>query len=304
MASITVSTLPPGIDNLVAKYSGDANNSYANSNTAQEAVAKAGQTPSALTLALTSSGAAVTSVASGTPVTLTATATSSGPPGTRGTVVFCDASVSSACTGLAVLGSAQLTSNGTAAIALRLGIGTHSLEAIFNGAGSAGLAISMPSPLTVTGKYPTSTVMYPLQYPSSPSSYMLRAQIQAVAPSGIPSPSGMVQFVDTSVSNTVLDSVEATPDSYQPYLFNSTAQTPETGAKPFAIVAGDFNRDGIPDLVVANSGNNTVINPTPSLLTCLFRGFGGRSAEWKPFLSSRELAWTDRGFAFKRHSPG
>jgi hypothetical protein len=251
VASITVSNLPVGIDNLAAAYSGDAGDYPASSNTVQEVVTKAGQTPSALTLALTNSGAQVTSVSSGTPVTLTATATNSGAPVTRGTVVFCDTSVNSACTGPAVLGSAQLTSNGTAAITLRLGIGAHSFQAVFNGAGSDGLAVSPPSPLTVTGKYATTTIPNGMERPG----------IQGVGPYGIPTPTGTVQIIDTSDSNFVLGSVQVIPPftgAYSSALFSSTTQTPATGTKPFAIAAGDFNHDGIPDLAVANSGTDTV----------------------------------------------
>ena len=269
MASINVSNLNVGVDHVVANYSGDANNLSASSNPVQEVVAQAGQTPSALTLVLTSSGTAVTSVPSGTPVTLTATATNSGTPITRGTVVFCDASADSACIGLAVLGSAQLTSNGTAAITLRLGIGPHSLQAIFNGVGSAGLALSALSPLTVTGKYATETT---LALQLSATLDTLGAVVQGVAPmyyagTSYPaaSPSGSVEFVDTSFSNTVLGSVPTETETppfyvydYQPALFNTTTQTPATGAKPFSIVASDFNHDGIPDLAVANSGADTV----------------------------------------------
>ena len=149
----------------MATYSGDSGDSYTHSNYVVEAVAKAGQTPSALTLTLTNSGAQESSVSSGTPVTLTATATSSGAPVTRGTVAFCDAPVNQSCTGLAVLGNAQLTSSGTAVITLRLGIGTHSLEAIFNGVGSDGPAVSTTGPLTVTGKYATITTPNGMEYP-------------------------------------------------------------------------------------------------------------------------------------------
>ena len=38
-----------------------------------------------------------------------------------------------------------------------------------------------------------------------------------------------------------------------------TAASPSTGGRPYSIVAGDFNLDGIADLVVVNSGTSRTI---------------------------------------------
>src|SRR6202044_311029 len=80
VATLTTSSLPAGIDSLSAVYAGDANNFGANSNFAVESVAGSGQAASSVSLAVTSGGAAVTTVAQGTPITLTATVTSAGGP--------------------------------------------------------------------------------------------------------------------------------------------------------------------------------------------------------------------------------
>src|SRR5882762_1362152 len=79
--------------------------------------------PTTTTLTLSSS-----SVASGTPVTLTA-AVSNGSPVTAGTVTFCDATATF-CTNGAVIGTAQLTLAGTAAIKIIPSIGNHSYKAV------------------------------------------------------------------------------------------------------------------------------------------------------------------------------
>jgi hypothetical protein len=63
-------------------------------------------------------------------VTLTATVASGATAVTNGAVNFCDATATF-CTDVHLLGTAQLTSAGTAAINLRPGIGSHSYLAKF-----------------------------------------------------------------------------------------------------------------------------------------------------------------------------
>ena len=105
------------------------------------------------TLALSSS-----SVASGSPVTLTATVTAGGSPVSPGMVTFCNAAATY-CEAPAVLGTAQLTPNGTASIKLFLGIGTHSIKAVFAGTNSDATSSSTAQTLTVTGVHPTTTTI-------------------------------------------------------------------------------------------------------------------------------------------------
>jgi len=68
----------------------------------------------------------------GTPVTLTARVLLGSAPVRHGTVVFCDANAAR-CQGLAILGSAQLTSSGTAFARLTFGAGTYAIKAVFQG---------------------------------------------------------------------------------------------------------------------------------------------------------------------------
>jgi hypothetical protein len=68
----------------------------------------------------------------GEPATLTAKVQLGAAPIRHGSVTFCDANAAR-CQGLAVLGSAQLTSNGMASVKLSLGAGTYSIKAVFAG---------------------------------------------------------------------------------------------------------------------------------------------------------------------------
>ena len=79
--------------------------------------------PTTTSLLLSSS-----SVTSGTAVTFTATVTNPSPV-TVGTVTFC--AVATYFKTSAVIGTAQLTTTGTAVITIRPGIGSHSYYAIF-----------------------------------------------------------------------------------------------------------------------------------------------------------------------------
>lgn len=72
------------------------------------------------------------SVDIGAPVTMTAKVLLGATAVRHGVIVFCDASAAH-CQGLAVLGSAQLTSKGTAILKLTMGAGTYSVKAAFMG---------------------------------------------------------------------------------------------------------------------------------------------------------------------------
>ena len=84
------------------------------------------------TLTVSSGGSAVTTVTSGSGVTLTAAVTSNSAKVTVGQVNFCDASVTY-CTDIHLLGTAQLTSAGTAVLKLAPWVGSHSYKAVFLG---------------------------------------------------------------------------------------------------------------------------------------------------------------------------
>ena len=191
-------------------------------------------------------------VSVGTVLTLTATVTDfNNAAVTVGTVNFCDDSINTHCTGLAVVGTAQLTSAGVAGIKLRLGIGPHSLGAVFEGTNTDATSSSSVQPVTVTGKYASATSISATPGAST-STYDLTATVVGLAPQSVtPSPTGSVQFVDTSDASTVLASGSLVAAAYN---LNFTAsETLAVGQDDDTVVVGDFNGDGVPDLAVSNS---------------------------------------------------
>jgi Big-like domain-containing protein len=92
------------------------------------------------------------SLVAGNSLLLTATVIADPPPVTRGVVTFCDATAAR-CDGAAVLGIAHLTSAGTATLTLTLGVGTYSIDAIYQGYAAYGVvgSTSTAQALTVNG---------------------------------------------------------------------------------------------------------------------------------------------------------
>src|ERR1700684_1220029 len=105
--------------------------------------------PTITTLSVTSGGNAVTTVAPGSVVTLTATVMAGSTPVTPGQVNFCDATAKF-CTDIHLLGTAQLTANGTATFKFHPGIGNHSYQAVFVGTTAHAARSSAAAALTVT----------------------------------------------------------------------------------------------------------------------------------------------------------
>ncbi|HYM05299.1 MAG TPA: FG-GAP-like repeat-containing protein [Terriglobales bacterium] len=200
------------------------------------------------TLTVTSGGASVTTVTSGTAVTLTATVLAGSTPVTQGRVNFCDASAV-ACADIHLLGTAQLTSAGTATLKFIPAIGSHSYKAIFAGTVSAAGSSSGASALTVTGKYPSTTM---IGQSGNPGNYTLTATVTG----GGPPTTGQVSFLDTSSGNSVLGAVPLAAGASA--LNWSNSQSVTTTAFPWDVAVGDFNGDGIPDLAIVTYNDCTV----------------------------------------------
>lgn len=219
-------------------------------------------TASTASLAVTSGGKPVTSVTSGTTVALTATVVAGTTLITPGTVNFCDSAISKDCTGVGLLGTAQLTSAGTASLNLRLGVGSHSLTAVFVGTKADAGSTSYAFDFTVTGSgpYPSVTTISSAANATS-GAYDLSAVVTGNGPFGFPAPTGTVDFLNTSDNNAQLASASlADGTSSEGPIFGSE-QKPPADLHSYGAMIGDFNGDGIPDLLLAsnNSGKISVL---------------------------------------------
>ncbi|HEY4355924.1 MAG TPA: FG-GAP-like repeat-containing protein, partial [Acidobacteriaceae bacterium] len=211
--------------------------------------------PTTTSLTLESSAGTVTSVSAGTVVTLIATVTSGSTPVPHGQVNFCDANATF-CTDSHLLGTAQLTSSGTAVIKLRPGIGTYSYKAVFAGTSSYTGSASSASPLTATGSYPTTI---DLAKAGSAGNYILSATVtSAVNSASIAAPTGSLSFLDTTNSNALLATGSLSPGTLAASFAPQVTYATGSGSAPQAVAVGDFNGDGIPDFAVANSAASTV----------------------------------------------
>jgi len=200
------------------------------------------------TLTVTSAGGAVSTVASGSVVTLTAAVAY---PVTTGQINFCDATAAN-CTDIHLLGTAQLTSAGTAVLKFVPGIGNHSYKAVFIATTNYPSGVSAAEPLAVTGTYPTLTT---ITSTGNPGNYTLTAATTGVGSNAL-SPTGVVSFLDTSNSNMSLGT--ATLSGVTNGFGFVSSSTPATGIYPYSSAVGDFNGDGKLDLAVANTFSNSL----------------------------------------------
>jgi FG-GAP-like repeat/Bacterial Ig-like domain (group 3) len=188
------------------------------------------------------------SVTAGAVAALTATVTMNGSPVNVGLVTFCDANAVR-CADSAIFGTAQLTSNGTATLESVLGVGAYSIKAEFAGTASSPASSSNPFSVTVVGNssYVSSTTIVA----SGSGPYSLTATSIAF---GRIAPTGTVSFVDASDGNSVIGVATLDPVTLTSSFTQSLVGP--LGSGSYFAAAGDFNRDGIPDLAVVNSSSN------------------------------------------------
>jgi uncharacterized membrane protein len=148
-------------------------------------------TETSTTLAITSGGSPITSVASNTAVALTATVSAGSTSLTIGQVNFCDATATY-CEDIHLLGSAQLTSTGTAVLKFVPGMGSHSYKAVFVGSNGQLTSSSSASTLAVTASNTSTTT---IAQSGSVGNYMLTGTVTGQGPV---SPTGAVSFLDTT----------------------------------------------------------------------------------------------------------
>jgi hypothetical protein len=221
--------------------------------TADYTVASATQTVTVVaaapttTLALTSGGTAVTTIASGSVLTLTASVGAPGIPVTTGQVNFCNAAATT-CTDINLLGTAQLTSAGTATLRFVPGIGAHSYKAVFLGTKNDVGSASAAATLTVTGTYPTTTT---IAQSGAAGNYTLTATTTSTNGANV-APTGKVSFLDSSNGSAVLGTgslgVGTEVLNFVAHLSPLVGENPQTRG-----AIGDFNGDGILDIATANT---------------------------------------------------
>lgn len=246
-ASATVSMAAAGPHLVDTSYPGDSNYDASISGT----VSLWGAPPTTTTtLTMTSAGAQVTSVTSGSVVTLTATVVAGASPVTTGEVNFCDASAT-LCSDIRLLGTVHLSSSGTATFKFVPGPGTHSYKAMFVEDGY-GLTSSSPVTTLTVGAQP---VVYSdvagITTSGFPGDYSLTATV--VGYGGPTAPTGSVSFLDTSYGNTSLATAPLGPSTVGRGWLMS--ETPTLSNAPTSEVAGDFNGDGIPDVAVLSASS-------------------------------------------------
>src|SRR5271156_1307695 len=209
--------------------------------------------PATTALAVTSGGSTVTTVTAGSVVTLTATVTAGGTPTTPGQVNFCDATAKY-CTDIHLLGTAQLTANGTATLKLRPGVGSHSYKAVLAEPANLGPSASAASSLTVTasqGPGQLATTTY-LEASGVPNIYSLTATVPG---NGNTLPTGMVSYVDASNGNAALGTAALTSETDAGFAGSSLLSVASQNIGN-TVMTAEFNGDGIPDLVIL--GNDTI----------------------------------------------
>jgi len=253
-ATFSTSTLAAGTHSITAAFSPTSTAEF-NASTAAaftQQIISGAALPTATTLAIAAAGSPVTSVASGTTVALTATVLAGSVPVT-GQVNFCDASAAH-CIDIHLLGTTQLTANGTAVFEFRPGVGSHSYKAEYLGTSGGAKSSSVASTLIVTapaGNFSSTTA---INKSGNWDSYTLTAMVTGSG--GTAAPSGTVSFLDRSNGNAVLGT--ATLATGNPQLGWAISQAAATGSFPSYVAVGDFNRDGIPDTTVSNANDNTV----------------------------------------------
>jgi FG-GAP-like repeat/Bacterial Ig-like domain (group 3)/FG-GAP repeat len=210
------------------------------------------QTPTAISLTVTSSGNSVTSIAAGAMVTLTASVSAGSTVIRQGQVNFCDAGATY-CTDSHLLGTAQVTSAGHAQLRLRPAAGNYSYKAAFIATPRTTVSYSASTSgvanLSVSGRVATATTIGQ----SVSGDYTLTATVVGFTKSPtLSAPGGIVSFLDTTTSNSVLGMGTLSSGSGPAWV---NVSNPGVGTLPSGVLSGDFNGDGNLDLAV---GINTV----------------------------------------------
>ena len=193
-------------------------------------------------------------VVAGTIVTLTASVRDPGMV-TKGTVLFCNATIQSCNPGNGLYGAAQLISSGTASIRTRFGVGINNIQAVFVPTTTHEGSVSPTTTLDVSADpiYSSNTTVLSM---GSAANYDLTGTVTAF---GTQTLTGTVSLLD--ISNGDIE-IHASSLGNPSWTLGPVATTlPTVGPSGLAVstVVGDFNGDGKPDLATVNDDDNGLV---------------------------------------------
>jgi Bacterial Ig-like domain (group 3)/FG-GAP-like repeat len=205
----------------------------------------AAPTATTTTLAVTSAG----QISEGHFVTFVATVKNPAPVA-QGAVYFCRSRAALCFVSGGSYGTAHLTSSGTATLQTRLNTSDSTVTAVF-----VGTRENLGSTSAVTAVTVASEVVYPsitnLASSGAPNSYTLSGSVRSF---GKEQMKGTIELLNTIDNNAQIASAFLS----NPLVNLSNSVPYNVGRQPTSVVTGDFNGDGIPDLVVANETDNNI----------------------------------------------
>ena len=187
-------------------------------------------------------------------VSLAAYVTANGAPFHDGIVVFCNADAAH-CEDSAILGSRRLVPGGWAILRQRFGPGTYHIRAEFQGQPRDGRAPSSSPVETLISRGKAATATGSVAGGRVNGTYIFHTQVIAYGEGPL---GGTILFKDSinGATPVVLGSAVLTATNATVGLTATPASN--TGSAPSTFAVADFDRDGISDLVTANTRENTL----------------------------------------------
>jgi hypothetical protein len=214
-------------------------------------------TPTTTTLTISSS-----CLTPGCAITLTAKVVAGSTAVHPGLVYFCEGAAAT-CESVIPVGRAQITAAGTATVTVPQAFspGTHQIYALFTGTSTYAASTSATQNLTALAAtfFPTRTDLVPAQGGQA-GQYLLTPLVSVLGGTTIVNPpaTGNVSFFDTTYGNAPLGSVPFTGGGYlqfvdYPNLLDLSQIPAGVLGDVVKVAAGDFNRDGVDDVLLVGA---------------------------------------------------